>query len=162
MAFSPAEYCRLFAQKKAYQEGGGGVTGTPGPPLATPLRSKEENRHRTEQSLVVFVSKKCWWYEETEERLLPHSAPVSTCTQWKKLKAWQCTISNKSQLYFVIRSVSVLLLKKMQEPSIKHLAFSPGGYYASSSIFIILYTKRKPNSIVNLCMTDVFFTTGIV
>ena len=34
MAFSPPEYCRLFAQKKAYQ---GGVTGTPGPPLATPL-----------------------------------------------------------------------------------------------------------------------------
>ena len=29
MAFSPPEYCRLFAQKKAYQ---GGVTGTPGPP----------------------------------------------------------------------------------------------------------------------------------
>ena len=28
-AFSPPEYCRLFAQKKAYQ---GGVTGTPGPP----------------------------------------------------------------------------------------------------------------------------------
>ena len=34
MAFSPPEYCRLFAQKKAYQ---GGVTSTPGPPLATPL-----------------------------------------------------------------------------------------------------------------------------
>ena len=35
MAFSPPEYCRLFAQKKAYQ---GGVTGTPGPrSLATPL-----------------------------------------------------------------------------------------------------------------------------
>ena len=32
--FSPPEYCRLFAQKKAHQ---GGVTGTPGPPLATPL-----------------------------------------------------------------------------------------------------------------------------
>ena len=30
MAVSPPEYCRLFAQKKAYQ--GGGVTGTPGPP----------------------------------------------------------------------------------------------------------------------------------
>ena len=29
MTFSPPEYCRLFAQKKAYQ---GGVTGTPGPP----------------------------------------------------------------------------------------------------------------------------------
>ena len=29
MAFSPPEYCRLFAQKMAYQ---GGVTGTPGPP----------------------------------------------------------------------------------------------------------------------------------
>ena len=27
--FSPPEYCRLFAQKKAYQ---GGVMGTPGPP----------------------------------------------------------------------------------------------------------------------------------
>ena len=35
MAFSPPEYCRLFAKKKAYQRG---VTGTPGPPpLATPL-----------------------------------------------------------------------------------------------------------------------------
>ena len=34
MAFWPPEYCRLFAQKKAYQ---GGVTGTLGPPLATPL-----------------------------------------------------------------------------------------------------------------------------
>ena len=33
MAFSPPEYCRLFAQKKAYQ---GGVTGTPGPPSYTP------------------------------------------------------------------------------------------------------------------------------
>ena len=32
MAFSPPIYCRLFAQKKAYQgAGGGGVTGTPGP-----------------------------------------------------------------------------------------------------------------------------------
>ena len=29
MAFSPPKYCRLFAQKKAYQ---GGVTGKPGPP----------------------------------------------------------------------------------------------------------------------------------
>ena len=29
MAFSPPEYCTLFAQKKAYQEG---VTGTPGTP----------------------------------------------------------------------------------------------------------------------------------
>ena len=40
MAFSPTEYCRLFAQKKAYQ---GGVTGTPGPPppfLATPLTTE--------------------------------------------------------------------------------------------------------------------------
>ena len=39
MAFSPSEYCRLFAQKKAYQ-GGWGVIGSPGlppPPLATPL-----------------------------------------------------------------------------------------------------------------------------
>ena len=37
MEFSPPEYCRLFAQKKAYQ---GGLTGTPGPPLATPLPIK--------------------------------------------------------------------------------------------------------------------------
>ena len=35
MAFSPPKYCRLFAQKKAYQ--GGGVTGTPGPPKLRPL-----------------------------------------------------------------------------------------------------------------------------
>ena len=37
IAFSPPEYCRLFAQKKAYQ---GGVTGTPGPPLDTPLKAE--------------------------------------------------------------------------------------------------------------------------
>ena len=38
MAFSPPEYWRLFAQKKAYQ---GGVKGTqdPPPPLATPLKA---------------------------------------------------------------------------------------------------------------------------
>ena len=34
MAKILSEYCRLFAQKKAYQ---GGVMGTPGPPLATLL-----------------------------------------------------------------------------------------------------------------------------
>ena len=33
MAFSPPEYCRLFAQKKAYQEG---FTGTPVPPPPSP------------------------------------------------------------------------------------------------------------------------------
>ena len=33
----PPEYCRLFAHKKAYK--GGGVTGTPGPPLATPFHA---------------------------------------------------------------------------------------------------------------------------
>ena len=33
MTFSPPEYCRLFAQKKAYQ---GGLTGTPGPPSPFP------------------------------------------------------------------------------------------------------------------------------
>ena len=38
MAFSPPEYCWLFAQKKAYQ---GAVTDIAGPPLATPLLSKE-------------------------------------------------------------------------------------------------------------------------
>ena len=48
MAFSPPEYCGLFAQKKACQGGGGGggggVTGTPGPPLATPLGSNYLDR----------------------------------------------------------------------------------------------------------------------
>ena len=34
MAFLPPEYCRLFAQKKAYH---GGVMGTLGHPLAMPL-----------------------------------------------------------------------------------------------------------------------------
>ena len=44
MAFLPPEYCRLFAQKKAYQ---GGVAGTPGPPPpATPLSSSFCDRGR--------------------------------------------------------------------------------------------------------------------
>ena len=52
MAFSPPEYCRLFVQKKAYQGGGGGggATGTPRPPLATPLyfeKGCRKNVHAT-------------------------------------------------------------------------------------------------------------------
>ena len=49
MAFSPPEYRRLFAQKKAYQ---GEVTGTPGPPLATPLLDLQIS------SLVGYFTKK--------------------------------------------------------------------------------------------------------
>ena len=37
MAFSPPEYCRLFAEKKAYQGGGGSRAPQDPPPLATPL-----------------------------------------------------------------------------------------------------------------------------
>ena len=51
MAFSPPEYCRLFAQKKAYQ---GGVMGTPGPPppsLATPLDFSFDMLHVIEQTV---------------------------------------------------------------------------------------------------------------
>ena len=40
MAFSPTEYCRLFAQKKAYQEGGGGHGHRMTPPPATPLTTE--------------------------------------------------------------------------------------------------------------------------
>ena len=43
MAFSPPEYCRLFAQKKAYQ---GGVTGTPGPPPPPPSYAPEVSRQK--------------------------------------------------------------------------------------------------------------------
>ena len=36
MAFSPPEYCRLFAQKKAYQGGGGGSLAPQDPPFLPP------------------------------------------------------------------------------------------------------------------------------
>ena len=55
MAFPPPEYCRLFAQKKAYQ---GGVTGTPGPPLATPLKRAIQNSKKRDQSLLTFLRRK--------------------------------------------------------------------------------------------------------
>ena len=53
MAFSPPEYCRLFAQKKAYQ---GGVTAPP--PLATPLhcvrrRHLYDKDHSVEQLVII-------------------------------------------------------------------------------------------------------------
>ena len=41
MAFSPPEYCRLFAQKKAYQ---GRVTGTQDPPSYAPVKNVNYNR----------------------------------------------------------------------------------------------------------------------
>ena len=46
MAFSPPEYCRLFAQKKAYQEGG---SRAPQDPPATPL---------LQQNIYVMSTKK--------------------------------------------------------------------------------------------------------
>ena len=49
MAFSPPEYCRLFAQKKAYQ---GGVTGTPGPPS-----SYAPDDHITLNTTIYYVTK---------------------------------------------------------------------------------------------------------
>ena len=53
MAFSPPEYCRLFAQEKAYQ---GGVTSTPGPPpLATPLRLGREPFNWADMSCSIRV-----------------------------------------------------------------------------------------------------------
>ena len=55
MAFSPPEYCRLFAQEKAYQ---GGVTSTPGPPppaWATPLRLGREPFNWADMSCSIRV-----------------------------------------------------------------------------------------------------------
>ena len=48
MAFSPPEYCRLFAQKKAYQ---GGVRT---PPLATPLNEHgvTKNSHMAQLTIA--------------------------------------------------------------------------------------------------------------
>ena len=46
--FSPPEYCRLFAQKKAYQ---GGPTNTPGPPLVTPQDFSFDMLHVIEQTV---------------------------------------------------------------------------------------------------------------
>ena len=57
MAFSPPEYCRLFAKKKAYQRG---VTGTPGPPPPSYARDKQTKGLR----LASLLS-------EEEKELLP-------------------------------------------------------------------------------------------
>ena len=42
MAFSPPEYCRLFAQKKAYQGGGGGSRAPQDPPSYAPVYSSQQ------------------------------------------------------------------------------------------------------------------------
>ena len=56
MAFSPPEYCRLFAQENSYQ---GGVTSTPGPPpppaWATPLRLGREPFNWADMSCSIRV-----------------------------------------------------------------------------------------------------------
>ena len=56
MAFSPPEYCRLFAQKKAYQGGGGGH-GHPRTPLATPLVCMH-NENEMKSKLRCTISSK--------------------------------------------------------------------------------------------------------
>ena len=57
MVFSPPEYCRLFPQKKAYQAG---VTGTPGPPLATPLHKVhfyyQDKRQTEKEKRKMYVN----------------------------------------------------------------------------------------------------------
>ena len=42
MAFSPPEYCRLFAQKKAYQGGGRGSQAPQDPPSYAPVYSSQQ------------------------------------------------------------------------------------------------------------------------
>ena len=56
MAFSPPEYCRLFAQKKAYQVGITGTPGPPPPPLATPLCEHCKRTNRSTISLFFYIN----------------------------------------------------------------------------------------------------------
>ena len=64
MAFSPPEYCRLFAQKKAYQ---GGVTGTPRPPLATPLDMQVNETKFERNSSLGYYHITCYWENKTNK-----------------------------------------------------------------------------------------------
>ena len=60
MAFSPPEYCRLCSQRKAYQ---GGVTGTPVPPLATPLcKQVQRLAHLSRMGKTCFLIFICLHY----------------------------------------------------------------------------------------------------
>jgi len=58
MVFSPPEYCRLFAQKKAYQ---GGVTGTPGAPLDMHVNETKFERN----SSLGYYHMTCYWENKT-------------------------------------------------------------------------------------------------
>ena len=70
MAFSPPEYCWLFAQKKAYQ---GGVMGNPGAPLATPLHGNNreyKTSYRFCQYWAKFPVLLCAWNLATREKIV--------------------------------------------------------------------------------------------
>ena len=58
MAFSPPEYCRLFAQKKAYQ---GGVTGTPGPPPPPSYAPDGVNLCRRNAASIIALESAEWF-----------------------------------------------------------------------------------------------------
>ena len=62
MAVSPPEYCRLFAQKKAYQ---GGVTGTPRPPIATLLDMHMNETKFERNSSLGYYHMTCYWENKT-------------------------------------------------------------------------------------------------
>ena len=47
------EYCKLFAYKKAYK---GGVTGTPGPPLATPMQPPRSFIHYRAKRAAKYIN----------------------------------------------------------------------------------------------------------
>ena len=78
MAFSPTEYCRLFAQKKAYQGGGGGGHGHPRTPLATPLTPYEflilNNSMLLCLTFNVIIKFSCDYMEKITEHMVDYRA----------------------------------------------------------------------------------------
>ena len=127
MAFSPPEYCRLFAQKKAYQ---GGVMGNPGPPLATPCMVTTGNT----RPVIVFVNIEqnlfpvllCAWNLATREKIVfePfHSQKWLPFEHWflcwTKLPKWITNNHTQYHTYFwkywKFKKKTIVSVKKILE-----------------------------------------------
>ena len=114
MAFLSPEYCRLFAQKKAYLGGGGGggVTGTPRPPSYSPVEKLNllaHNGHKcslrtTDVFPVASLPTKNNVCEEREAtngntsavRRLPQMQPIRYVMPQDRAVIWSNNIGSES------------------------------------------------------------------
>ena len=147
MAFSPPEYCRLFAQKKAYQGGGGGASRAPqDPPSYAPdqclvcLAGCRNSPRRTTKRVRLNVVKDHfdWSFGLVGEKSV-HGRP-----SWE-LAPYDCSSQNTVIIYEDFAALCKLVSKECR---FNHRAGKCGVVRFTTQLFFFLFWTRPKHSLL--------------